>query len=227
MRQTEQDTIVRDTGQDVSVNKDTSGKPAATQNGSALNPANLNPANMITLARIIMVPVVFWLLVSDQLALAFYTFLVAGVTDAIDGYLAKRFSWQTDLGAHLDPLADKLLLVSVFVALGASGVLPSWLVIAVVARDILIVAAVVLALLLGQPMRMRPYWTSKLTTTAQIVLVATTLADEAFVLHMETARIVLIWAVGLLTATSLALYLKAWLLHMSGYESVFSEPKAK
>jgi cardiolipin synthase len=222
MRQTEQDTIVRDTGQDVSVDKDTSGKPAATQNGSALN-----PANMITLARIIMVPVVFWLLVSNQLALAFYTFLIAGVTDAIDGYLAKRFSWQTDLGAHLDPLADKLLLVSVFVALGASGVLPSWLVIAVVARDILIVAAVILALLLGQPMRMRPYWTSKLTTTAQIVLVATTLADQAFVLHMDMARMVLIWAVGLLTVTSLALYLKAWLLHMSGYDSVFSEPKIK
>ena len=222
MRLREHNTTVKDTDGDPQVGAAPDDKPATGQNGSALN-----PANMITLARIIMVPVVFWFLVSGKLTLAFYTFLIAGVTDAVDGYLAKRFSWQTDLGAYLDPLADKLLLVSIFVALGASGALPSWLVIAVVARDILIVAAVILALLLGQPMRMRPYWISKLTTTVQIVLAATTLADQAFALHMDTIRFVLIWAVAFVTAASLALYLRAWLLHMAGYESVFSQSSSK
>ena len=124
------------------------------------------------------VPVIFWLLVTGQNKIAFFVFVAAGISDAVDGYLAKRFDWTTELGAYLDPLADKLLIVSIFIALGVRGELPLWLVIAVVSRDILIVAAVLLAWLLDQPVRIKPLAISKANTLAQIVLAATVLADE-------------------------------------------------
>ena len=88
--------------------------------------------NLITLGRVILVPVVFWLLITHQLQAAFLAFVVAGISDAVDGFLAKRYNWETELGAYLDPIADKLLIVSIFIALGVSGKLPPWIVIAVV-----------------------------------------------------------------------------------------------
>ena len=96
---------------------------------------------------------IFWLLLTGQSKIAFFVFVCAGISDAVDGYLAKRFDWSTELGSYLDPLADKLLIVSIFIALGVRNELPLWLVIAVVSRDILIVAAVLLAWLLDQPVR--------------------------------------------------------------------------
>lgn len=172
--------------------------------------------NIITLGRIILVPVVFWLLLTGQTKLAFIAFLIAGVSDAVDGFLAKRFGWTTELGAYLDPLADKLLLVSIYVALGVSAELPSWLVIAVVSRDFLIVAGVVLSWVLGNPVPIHPLYVSKANTAAQIVLAATVLADEGFGLGLEQLRWVLIWLTGGLTLMSLAAYLRSWLKHMSG-----------
>ena len=94
---------------------------------------------------------------------------------------------RTELGSYLDPLADKLLIVSIFIALGVRGELPLWLVIAVVSRDILIVAAVLLAWLLDQRVRIKPLAISKANTLAQIVLAATVLADEAFALASTPA----------------------------------------
>lgn len=175
----------------------------------------VNLPNVITLGRVILVPVIFWLLVSGETLLAFYAFVVAGVSDAVDGFLAKRFGWQTELGAYLDPLADKLLIVSIFVALGVAEKLPLWLVIAVVSRDILIVAGVVLAWLLDNPLTIRPIVVSKANTAAQIVLAATVLADEGLGLGLETLRLVLIVLTGALTIASLAAYLDTWLRHMS------------
>jgi cardiolipin synthase len=179
----------------------------------------LNLPNLITLLRVILVPVVFWLLITGQTEIAFFLFIVAGISDAVDGYLAKTFGWQTELGAYLDPLADKLLIVSIFLALGVDGKLPIWLVVAVVSRDILIVMAVLLSWVLGNPVRIRPLIVSKANTVAQIVLAGTVLADEGFGLGLGSMRFVLVWLTGALTVASLAAYLYSWLLHMSGYES--------
>jgi len=179
----------------------------------------LNIPNLITLGRIILVPVIFWLLVNGQLQVAFFVFVAAGVSDAVDGFLAKRYNWATELGAYLDPLADKLLIVSVFVALGVLKELPSWLVIAVVTRDIMIIAAVILSWLLGNPVRIRPLAISKANTAAQIVLAAFVLADGGFRLGLDSARLALVWITAALTIASLGAYLNAWLRHMSGYES--------
>ena len=182
----------------------------------ASGPPQLNIPNLITLGRVILVPVVFWLLVSGQTELAFFAFVLAGVSDAVDGFIAKRFGLSTELGAYLDPLADKLLLVSIFVALGVMGALPSWLVIAVVSRDILIVVGVMLSWLLDRPITIRPLAVSKANTLAQILLAATVLADDGFGLGLEMPRIALVWVVGVLTVASLSAYLRAWLRHMSG-----------
>ena len=179
----------------------------------------LNLPNIITLGRVILVPLVFWLLVTGQTQAAFFAFIVAGISDGVDGYLAKTYGWATELGAYLDPLADKLLIVSIFLALGVGGALPLWLVIAVVSRDILIVIAIILSWLLGNPVRIRPLAVSKANTVSQIVLAGTVLADEGFGLGLGTVRLVLVWVTGALTIASLAAYLRSWLLHMSGYES--------
>lgn len=173
--------------------------------------------NLITLGRVILVPIVFWLLVSGRIEAAFVLFVIAGISDAVDGYLAKRFSWQTELGAYLDPLADKCLLVSIFIALGVLGELPSWLVIAVVSRDILIIMAVVLSWLLDNPVHIKPLIVSKANTVAQIVLAAAVLADEGFGLGIGILRTLLIWIAATLTVASLIAYLRAWLAHMAGF----------
>lgn len=184
----------------------------------AITGGPLSIPNLITLGRVILVPVVFWLMLAGEAQAAFFVFLVAGISDAVDGYLAKRFDWATELGAYLDPLADKLLIVCVFVALGVRAELPSWLVIAVVSRDVLIVAGIMLAWVLGHPVHIKPFVVSKLNTTAQITLAATVLADNAFRVVPPLAREALIWVTAALTLASLVAYIRAWLRHMSGYE---------
>jgi cardiolipin synthase len=174
--------------------------------------------NLITLGRIILVPVVFWLLMSGRTTAAFFAFVVAGLSDGVDGFLAKRYGWQTELGAYLDPLADKLLIVCIFIAMGVLGELPFWLVVAVVSRDALIVMAVVLSWFLGHPVRIKPIAISKANTVAQIVLAAIVLADEGFGLGLDTLRLALVWITGALTIASLATYLRSWIAHMAGYQ---------
>ena len=116
----------------------------------------MNIPNTLTLARIVLVPLVIWLIVTHEMTAAFVLFLLAGVSDAADGYLAKRFQWRTELGSYLDPIADKLLLMSIYVTLGFSNHLPAWLVIAVVSRDILIIGAFLLSWVLSRPVPVHP-----------------------------------------------------------------------
>lgn len=190
----------------------------------------MNLPNFITLGRIIAVPVIFWLLVAGLPKAAFLLFLAAGASDAIDGFLAKRFNMQTQLGAYLDPIADKLLITCIYIALAVKAELPIWLVTAVVSRDFLIVLGVLVCWLIGHPIRIRPRWVSKWNTLAQVLLAAAVLADEAFRLGLDdpwlplglvgmlSVRDILAWITGILTLLSLAAYLRIWLMHMTGYE---------
>ena len=153
----------------------------------------INIPNFITLARVLSVPVIFWLLVNGNSRIAFFVFLCAGISDAVDGYLAKRFNWTTELGAYLDPLADKLLIVSIYIALGVSQEIPA---VAGHRRrqprhpD---PAGGALSWLMDQPVRIKPLAVSKINTAAQLVLAATVLADEGFSLGLDTTRLVLVW----------------------------------
>ena len=97
-----------------------------------------NIPNLITLARLLMTPLAISMIVSQRFFAAFMIFLLAGVSDAVDGFIARKFNLRTELGAYLDPLADKALLISIYVSLSAYAGLPAWLTIVVVSRDIMI-----------------------------------------------------------------------------------------
>ncbi|WP_373086436.1 CDP-alcohol phosphatidyltransferase family protein [Sneathiella sp.] len=140
----------------------------------------LNIPNSITLVRMILVPVIVWLILAEQMYAAFIVFAIAGVSDALDGMIAKQFNLVTPLGTYLDPLADKLLLVSIYVTLGIQTDLPSWLVILVVSRDILIVGGILLTFLMELTVNIAPSKVSKLNTFCQISLAAIVLGDKGF-----------------------------------------------
>jgi cardiolipin synthase len=178
----------------------------------------VNIPNTLTLARIVLVPLVVWLIITHENLAAFVLFLLAGLSDAADGYLAKRYGWRTELGAYLDPIADKALLVSIYVTLGFAGHLPAWLVIAVVSRDILIVGAVLLSWMLSRPMSLHPILISKANTFSQIVLAGLVLAELGLGLGLEELVEVCVWITGALTILSAAAYFWAWLTHMASYE---------
>ena len=174
--------------------------------------------NLITLARILTVPVLVWAIISGEMGLAFLLFLAAGISDAVDGFLAKRFGMATELGAYLDPLADKVLIVSIYVALGIVGALPAWLVILVVSRDIMIVGAVILSWLVDHPMAMKPLPVSKLNTAAQIVFATLKLASLGLGFDAEPLLSALMGLVVVLTLLSIGFYLRAWMRHMNSAE---------
>jgi cardiolipin synthase len=167
------------------------------------------------LGRILLVPVVVWAIYTGYTLLAFVLFLVAGLSDAVDGYLAKRFHMTSELGAYLDPLADKTLIVSIYVTLGIAGNIPGWLVILVVSRDIMIVGAVMLSWLLGSPLKVKPLVISKLNTAAQIVFACVLLGSLGFDVEAGPVITVLMVIVAALTLWSIAAYLVGWVRHMN------------
>lgn len=174
--------------------------------------------NIITITRLFLVPVIIWLIVADKPLTAFVVFLVAGLTDAIDGFLARRFGWQTELGAYLDAIADKALLMSVYVALGYYGHLPAWLVILVFSRDMLIIGAVMLGWLLDRTMPLHPHLISKVNTALQIGLAVLVLAERGLALGWADYTAVFVWVTGATTALSAVVYLVTWLRHMARYD---------
>ena len=159
-----------------------------------------------------------WLIVTGNLAYAFVLFVIAGFSDALDGFLARRFHWQTELGAYLDPIADKMMLTSVYASLTFHGYMPIWLGILVVSRDMLIIGAVVLAWLLERGMEIRPLLVGKINTGLQIALAAAILAEHGFGLGWMVAIWPLLWVTGLLTALSAFFYLYGWLRHMASFD---------
>jgi cardiolipin synthase len=176
----------------------------------------LSLPNLITLGRILLVPVVVWAIIYGEMGLAFVLFLAAGVSDAVDGYIAKRFNMASELGAYLDPLADKALIVSIYVTLGIAGKIHLWLVILVVSRDIMIIGAVMLSWLLGSPLKVKPLLVSKINTVAQIVFACVVLAALAFGVRADaTMIVVLMIIVAALTLISIAAYLAEWVRHMN------------
>jgi cardiolipin synthase len=192
--------------------------------GEAVLPINL--PNLITLARILAVPLTIWLIVSGAYMPAFITFIAAGISDAVDGFIAKRFNLQTELGAYLDPIADKLLLVGIYVSLGLLLFLPAWLVILVASRDFLIIGGMLLAWLIDRPIEVHPLIISKINTTLQIALAGLTLGILAFHIPQEWP---IFWGsavVGISTVASGAAYIRQWLRHMANGNGVAARRKS-
>ena len=166
-------------------------------------------------------------MLDGRMQIAFLLFVIAGISDGLDGYLAKKYGWQTELGAYLDPIADKTLLVSIFVVLGIFSHLPMWIVIAVVSRDILIVGGTLLSWMLARPVKVHPLLISKVNTVGQIVLAATVLGGLGFDLVMDNIILMLVWITGVLTIASAAAYMVNWMRHMTSYEEPATNVKLR
>lgn len=179
----------------------------------------MNLPNAITLARLLSVPVSVYLLIQSAYLAAFVLFVLAGISDALDGYLAKRLDKTTKLGALLDPLADKALLVGVYVTLGLQGNLPHWLVVLVVFRDLMIVGGVVLLFIVRLEVKMRPLVISKINTSAQIGLAAIVLGQLGFDLDISGITALTIYGVAATTVLSGAGYIASWTRQMAGVET--------
>ncbi|MBE0578463.1 CDP-alcohol phosphatidyltransferase family protein [Devosia sp.] len=166
--------------------------------------------NLLSLARLFCVPLIVWLILDGRADIAFIVFVLAGVTDAVDGFIAKRFGAVTELGKFLDPLADKALLVSVYVALASVGGMPRWLVILVVFRDVLIVGGSLLIHTMRQTVVMNPLKISKLNTLLQIVLAAVALLRDGYGVMPDGIDTILAVVVAVTTFLSGAAYVWVW-----------------
>jgi len=166
--------------------------------------------NVITLFRFVMVGPIVWFLLNEKFELAVWLFVIAGVSDALDGLLAKRFGWSSRLGGILDALADKFLLVSTFVCLWWLGVFPGWLVLWILARDLVIVGGGVLYNSRIESVNPEPSMVSKLNTFLQIVLAALGVLHLGIVPVESWILDSLIWAVALTVFLSGAGYVNKW-----------------
>jgi cardiolipin synthase len=164
--------------------------------------ALLTLPNVITLARLCAVPATVWVILQGRLDIAFLLFVAAGVSDGLDGYLARVRNARSVIGAMLDPVADKALLVCVYVTLAAIGVLPSWLAILVVFRDALILGGVVFLWVLGRPQPIQPLYVSKVNTFAQIALAGLALFLAGFGFQAGLALGMMVTVVALTTLAS-------------------------
>jgi cardiolipin synthase (CMP-forming) len=171
--------------------------------------------NLITLGRILLVPVTVWLMISQAFGWAFVAFLVAGISDGVDGAIARRYDMKTELGTFLDPIADKALLVSIYITLGTLTLIPVWLVILIVSRDMMIVGGVILAWIMDRPLAMNPSLISKVNTAGQIAFAGILLGLLGIDFKADVFLSFGIACVAGLTLVSGALYLRTWIRHMA------------
>lgn len=171
----------------------------------------LTAANVVTFTRLCAVPVAVWFTLQGAFAIAFWLFAAAGATDALDGWLA-RHGQKSSVGAVLDPLADKALLISMAVTLAAIGLLPAWIVILMVFRDVVIVGGVLVLMVVGEAVEIRPLAIAKIATALQIVLVGAVLCSTAYGVADARAMLALLWVTAAATLASGAAYVRqvAW-----------------
>ncbi len=166
--------------------------------------------NIISFGRLAAVPLAVWLILDDRILTAFWLFVAAGVSDAVDGFIAKRFHAVTLLGSFLDPLADKVLLVSVYITLGVVGYLDNWLVILVVFLDLLIVGGALVFQTMTQSLVMQPLFISKINTVAQILLAALVLGAVGYNLDAGMVLSTMLGVVAITTLLSGVMYVVKW-----------------
>ncbi len=166
--------------------------------------------NIISFFRILLTIPVIWALLERDFQLALVLFFIAGVSDGLDGFLAKHFHWQSRLGGLLDPLADKALLVSAFLCLGGLGLLPSWLVALVIFRDVLIVSGALVYTVQVAQLNAEPSLISKLNTLLQILLVLLIVIHHGLMLMPAIIIDAMIWSVTATTILSGFAYVIEW-----------------
>ncbi len=166
--------------------------------------------NLITSLRILLVPPFLWLLLQERYGAALLLFTVAGVSDALDGFLAKHYGWTSELGGLLDPLADKLLLIGAILALGWLRELPVWLVALVILRDVVIVTGAVSYHLMVERVQASPLLISKLNTLMQLTMVFVVIVHYGMMTLPSWLLTGWIYVTALTTVWSGAAYVWQW-----------------
>ena len=169
--------------------------------------------NLLTLARIAAVPVLILFLYEGRYGAALTVFVLAGITDGLDGWIAKRFKCVTRLGSILDPLADKILIVSTYVMLVLAGDLPFWLILLIGFRDLGIIAGVLVLNTLNGHVQMQPSLLSKVNTFLQISLVILVMVERIGLIVLGPAAEILLWFVAVTTVASAIHYVYFWFIH--------------
>jgi cardiolipin synthase len=157
--------------------------------------------NILTVIRILLTPLFVILLLRDMFPYALLVFAAAGLSDGLDGFIARYFNQRTALGAYLDPTADKLLLVSAFISLAVLGVLPPWISVVVIARDVIIILGIAILMLTEKKYEVRPSIISKCTTTSQLLLILLVLFDPPHT-TLPSLYAIMLWITALLTIFS-------------------------
>jgi cardiolipin synthase len=176
--------------------------------------------NMITAARLLVVPLIVWLILENHLTTAFWLFVAAGISDGIDGALARSFRARTKLGGFLDPAADKALLMAVYVSLAVADLVPNWLVYLIVIRDVLIVTGVGVLTLMKERLAMQPLAISKFNTFVQLAVAALVMAVNGPGFGQQAWIEPAVWLVAFTTAASLALYVTRGIMILRTRERV-------
>jgi len=140
--------------------------------------------NILTMLRILLIPLLVIFLIREMMGEALLVFAAAGITDGLDGFIARYFNQRTDLGAYLDPIADKLLLMSAYLTMATLDLIPAWLAVIVISRDVIIMMGVMVLRLIGVKYEIQPTIASKLTTCVQLLTVFLVLLHIFF--HTES-----------------------------------------
>jgi len=177
-----------------------------SQEGKETGPMNI--PNVLTILRLLLVPVLVILLIQKSFTKAFVLFVVCGLTDALDGFIARLLNQKTVLGAYLDPIADKALMISCFITLSVRSIIPPWLSVIVISRDCIILLGISVLSLMRIPFEIRPLFVSKITTLLQIVTIMLVLLFQSKIVIFSTFWLKsLYWLTALFTILSGLIYI--------------------
>ena len=177
--------------------------------------------NLITVLRIILVPIFIIYMINNRPLASLIIFIIASLSDALDGFIARVFHQKTNLGAHLDPLADKILLMTAYITLAILKMIPSWLVVLIISRDVIILLGVLILYLNRYPVKISPTLLSKATTCIQIATILIVLSNGF--LNIEFLKIYSFWLTAIFTIASGLQYIRAGMIILSkGVNSDFA-----
>jgi cardiolipin synthase len=177
--------------------------------------------NLISILRIILVPIFIIYMIDHRTSASLVVFMIAGVSDALDGFVARAFHQKSNLGAHLDPLADKILLMSAYIISAIFKMIPSWLAVLTISRDVIILLGVLVLYLNRYPVKIQPSLLGKATTCMQVVTILIVLSDDY--LNIRFLKIYSFWLAALFTVASGLQYIRSGLIVLNqGTKSDFA-----
>ena len=169
--------------------------------------------NLLSISRILLAPIFIIYMLNNRMLALLIVFVIPGISNALDGFIARVFHQKSNLGAHLDPLADKILLISAYVTLAIFNLIPSWLAVLTISRDVIILLGVLVLYLNRYPVRIKPSILSKATTCIQVVTILIALSNGY--LDIQFLKVYSVWVTALVTIASGLQYMRQGLIIFS------------